>query len=363
MRNLTAFLILLCAFVSQPVDAQDSIAGKPTLPKRVINGVTSVLREFNNIDTAYIEPQHYRFSAMMQSTYMFEWYRIKSKSGQTISFAPETRIKVGPYVSWSLLLLGYSIDLAYISANKKREIDMSIYSSMIGVDLFYQRSGHDYNIRYVDLGDDDLRLEETIPFGGLGVSITGINVSYVLNHRKFSYPAAFSQSTCQRRSAGTVILGMGYTRHSLSMDTERLKNTLEPYDVYPYLDNDLFFNSIDYTDVAFSGGYAYNWVFSKNWLFNVTLSASLAYKHSTGDYIMDALIFKDFSFSNMNFDGVGRFGLVWNNSNWFFGANGVVHSYNYKKPQFATSNYFGNVNLYVGFNFGRKKGHIHEKHY
>ena len=140
------------------------------------------------------------------------------------------------------------------------------------------------------------------------------------------------------------------------MDVAKLKNTLEPYDILPLIDEGIFFKSINYTDVSFSGGYAYNWVFSKNWLLNISLSAGLAYKHSTGDFVKDALIFRDFSFSNINFDGVGRFGLVWNNSKWYFGSNAVVHSYNYRKAQFSTSNYFGNVNVYIGFNFGRKKG-------
>ena len=358
MLSYRTILAMLCLTASMLCHAEDSIPQKKSFGAAIVGGLKSVIREFNNIDTSYIEPQHYKFSAMVQSTYFFERYRITSKSGQTITFAPETRIKVGPYAGWSLLFLGYTIDLAYISANKKRELDLSLYSSMIGVDLFYRRTGHEYNIKDIDLNSDDTPpISQDIPFGGLGVSITGVNAYYILNHRKFSYPAAFSQSTCQRKSCGSVILGAGYTKHSLTMDVAKLKNTLEPYDILPLIDEGIFFKSINYTDVSFSGGYAYNWVFSKNWLLNISLSAGLAYKHSTGDFVKDALIFRDFSFSNINFDGVGRFGLVWNNSKWYFGSNAVVHSYNYRKAQFSTSNYFGNVNVYIGFNLKKKKGH------
>jgi hypothetical protein len=358
MVFLRAFLTTLTLCCSYGALAQDSISKKKPIPVRIVDFVSGALREFNNVDTTYIEPQHYNFSAMAQATYFFERYRITSKSGQTITFAPETRIKVGPYAGWSLFFLGYTIDLAYISANKKKELEMSIYTSRIGVDLFYRRSGHQYNIKDIDFDSDDIEpLSEDIPFGGLDVSITGLNAYYILNHRKFSYPAAFSQSTCQRKSCGSVILGAGYTRHSLSMDVDKLVTTLQPYNVLPLLDEGLFFKSIHYTDISFSAGYAYNWVFSKNWLLNISLSAGLGYKHSTGDFIKDAFIFRDFSFSNFNFDGVGRFGLVWNNSKWYFGSNAVIHSYNYKKSQFATSNDFGNINIYIGFNFGRKNGH------
>ena len=137
MPLFRTILALLCLAACTLCHAEDSIPQKKSFGAAFVGGLKSIIREFNNIDTSYIEPQHYKFSTMVQSTYFFERYRITSKSGQTITFAPETRIKVGPYAGWSLLFLGYTIDLAYISANKKRELDLSLYSSMIGVDLFY----------------------------------------------------------------------------------------------------------------------------------------------------------------------------------------------------------------------------------
>ena len=58
---------------------------------------------------------------------------------------------------------------------------------------------------------------------------------------------------------------------------------------------------------------------------------------------------------SFNIDGVGRFGVVWNNMRWYAGANAIVHTYNYKKPEFSTNNMFGSINIYVGVNFGRIK--------
>ena len=59
--------------------------------KQVVDGVVSVLREFNNVDPEYIEPQHYNFTTTFMTTYSFENYRITSKSGQEVVFAPEAR--------------------------------------------------------------------------------------------------------------------------------------------------------------------------------------------------------------------------------------------------------------------------------
>ncbi len=340
-------------------DLQQEPKRKKGLIRKIYNGFVGFIRGFSDIDTLYIEPQHYKFSAMLMTTYNFENYTIKSKSGQQVSFSPETKLKIGPYVSWSLLAWGYTIDLAYISANKKKEFELSVYTSRFGLDFLRRSTGSDYRIRSWGLDDQSTtELEEGIPFDGLEVSITGLNAYYILNHRKFSYPAAFNQSPCQRRSAGSLMFGGGYTRHSLELDYMKLKNTIEmATDVEEKVDSGLLFDKINYMDFSLSAGYGYNWVFSKNWLLSVSLAANLGYKTSEGIRGMDVSFLKNFSFHNFSLDGVGRFGVIWNDSKWFFGTYGVVHSYRYKKSQFETSNYFGNINVYIGFNFGRKKNH------
>lgn len=354
----TLLLIFLSMTTLLALAQTDSLPERSNFFKKAYKGVTSVVKEFNNVDTSYIEPQKYLFTTTLMSTYSFEMYRIKGKSGQAVSFSPEAKVKVGPYIGWSLLFWGYTIDLAYISTNKKKELDFSIYSSMVGVDFFRRSSGHDYRIRSWSIGEEECT--DTlggIPFDGLNVTITGLNGYYIFNHRQFSYPAAFSQSTCQRRSAGSLIVGAGYTRHSLDLDYEGLQNTLARNmpDVTEQLDSSLLFSKIRYTDISASVGYGYNWVFSRNWLLSTILSASVGYKHSTGENDLSLSWIPEFSFSNFNIDGVGRMGVIWNNSKWYFGAYGVIHSYNYRKSQFQTNNYFGNVKVYIGFNFGRKK--------
>ena len=62
----------------------------------------------------------------------------------------------------------------------------------------------------------------TLPDGVLSVKTLNVNAFYVFNSRRFSYPAAFSQSYIQRRSAGSFLLaasGMGQ-RGSLDWDRD-----------------------------------------------------------------------------------------------------------------------------------------------
>lgn len=326
---------------------------------------TKIVEAFNDRDTSYIEPQHYNYAVMVQNTNTYEAYTIKSESGQSFTFAPKPSVKIGPYAGWRWVFLGYTFDITHLeNSNSKREFDLSLYSSMLGIDIFYRKTGDNYRITKNSLtektGSDFLKNE---PFSGLNAEIKGFDLYYIFNHRKFSYPAAFNQSTRQKRSCGSWLTGIGYNAHSLSLDYDALDNKIkEGLEDYPdadpnavKLDEDFNFNSVNYKSFSVSVGYAYNWVFLRNCLFAASLSASVTYKKTQSDIYSEAGKWKNFNFENFNFDGIGRFGIVWNNDKWFVGASTILHSYNYKKSRFSTSSYFGSLNIYAGVNFGKRK--------
>lgn len=345
---------------------------------------TNFFREFSNINEQYIEPQHYNYTVMLQNTNTYEVYTLYGEEGQRISFAPDPSWRLGPYLGWRWVFLGYTIDLKHINMksnhSSKKEFNLSLYSSLLGVDLFWRQTGNDYHIQRMDLGTevntDALR---KVSFDGFKGSIKGLNLYYIFNHRKFSYPAAYSQSTKQKLSAGSWMVGLGYTQHQLEVDWDKLSNIVDErlnqksrtqqnqeartqlnqegeIQTEAKIDSSLMFSKVRYSDYSATVGYGYNWVFAKNWLFNASLSVGLAYNHSrSDDPEQDKFNLKNFNFKNFNIDGVGRFGVVWNNDKWYAGISSVIHSYNYHKDHFSTNNSFGSLNIYVGVNFGKKR--------
>lgn len=318
------------------------------------------IRGFSAIDTNYVEPQHYNFTVMLQGTYTYDLYRLStSERKQSFTFAPDGTMKVGPYVGWRWFFFGYTIDLRDLDFTRKnplRQFGLSIYSSQVGIDVFYRRTGSDYKIRNVSIDDpiDGSRLNG-IPYDGISVGITGVNVYYIFNHKRFSYPAAFSQSTCQKRSCGSWMAGAGYTRNSLDVDYDQLQQLMnDQLQTKVKLDPALRINSVKYHDVSLSAGYAYNWVFAPDFLLCASGSLALAYKYSHADGENGG---QGFSLNNVNFDGIGRFAFVYNNTRWYAGLSAIVHSYNYHTTRFAANNAFGSMNVYVGYNFGLKKGY------
>lgn len=373
VKHLKYKLLLLLFFVSllAPAQEQDSISESqpsaltpPSSPFRpqlanIKKQIKKTVRGFDRLDTTFIEPQHYVFTVMLQSTHNYDIYTLRGigKNAQSITFAPDMNMKLGPYVGWKWFFFGYTFELGNVNLQRiKQQLDLSIYSSQVGVDLFYRRTGNDYKLRNANLGEGiDTSPLEGKSFNGIKAGITGFNAYYIFNHGRFSYPAAFSQSTIQKVSCGSWMAGLGYTRNSLELDYERLQwlIDLNMMSKYVKLDSALMFSKVNYNDYSISGGYAYNWVFKKNWLFGASLQAALAYKKSTGDVAGNNR--DGFDFKNVNLDGIGRFGLVYNNMRWYAGASVIVHTNNYHKSRFRTNNTFGSLNMYVGYNFGLKK--------
>ena len=353
MRRLLSIVMLM---VSLGTMAQDSVAVEE--PKNELSWLRRTIRGFSYIDENYVEPQHYNWSVMLQGTYNYDYYRLSSTGAneQSVSFAPSPTFKFGPYFGWRWIFAGYTFDIKNVDVSDlKQEFDFSIYAAQVGVDIYYRRTGSDYKIRNVKLGKNmDTEHFEDLSFDGLSVGITGFNVYYIFNHQRFSYPAAFAQSTMQKISCGSWMAGFGYMRNSLDFDYDKMQTTLQRATKKEVkLDSGLMFNSVKYYNVNASVGYAYNWVFARNCLFCSSLSLALAYKKSRGETADEDKT--GFDFNNFNIDGIGRFAVVYNNNRWYAGASAIVRAYNYHKDRFAANNIFGNLNIYVGYNFGARE--------
>ena len=349
------FLLLLfpfCLHAQEEKKITDDIADAVRHTGREIR---DKVKDFNAIDTTYISPNLYNLAFMLEHSTWYEHYRLgnnASKDPQRLNFSPSLGTKLGIYFGWRWIFLGYTFDIEDLFGDnknkpKKKEMSLNIYSSKFGVDLYYRKTGSDFKLRSFDnIGIDNPSLENK-HFDGLESSIKGLNAYWIFNHRKFSYPAAYSQSTNQRRSAGSFMAGFSYSQHRISFDYEKL-----PAAILERINPSLKFSHIKYSDYSLGFGYGYNWVFAKNWVSNLSLLPGIGYKKSK----IDDNDFRNESWiKDINFDLITRAGIVYNNAKYFVGASLVRHTYDYRKPSLSVTNSFGTLRIYAGFNFWKKK--------
>lgn len=137
---------------------------------------------------------------------------------------------------------------------KDYEFNLNYYSNRLSLDLSYQRSESLAGDIKGDRGEQHL-LDEN-----LKMKVLNMVGYYAFNHRRFSFPAAFTQSYIQRRSAGSWLAGISYQGGSIET-TDKLKerNPNAP-DVRIYLGH-----------FGIGGGYGYNWVLGNKWLLHFSM--------------------------------------------------------------------------------------------
>lgn len=350
-RLLCALSLLLAGILPMRAQADaPADTARPTAKRGSL--VARFLRLFEDYDTAYIAPARYNFTAMAQTSATFQSYRLSGfqpdGTRQSLSFAPQPSLRVGPYFGWRWLFLGYTFDVGHMGNRQlRREFNLSLYSALLGCDLIYVKNNGDFRLRRT-VGFDGVapNAYDRQPFDGLRSRTASIHVYYIFNRRRFSYPAAFSQTTVQRRSCGSWKVGFQYSRQHLSFDPTRLPPALQAG-----LTDELRVSNVRYNDYSLNVGYAYNWVFAPCWLLAVSAAPAVGFKQTVGEGNFGQM----FRFKNLNFDLITRAGLVWNNGKWFAGASAVSHVYSYHRQRFALTNSLAYLNLYAGFCFHRKK--------
>ena len=365
--NRLAQLILFFLIFPFCIHAQEE--RKDSIVQDFKDNLTSVVREtgdkirkkvknLNAIDTSYISPNLYNLAFMLEHSIWYEHYRLGNndrENPQNLSFSPTLGTKFGVYFGWRWIFLGYTFDIEDLFGGnknkpKKKEIAFNIYSSKFGVDLYYRKTGSDFRLRsYNGFGQNTPSLGN-IHFDGLESRIKGLNAYWIFNHKKFSYPAAYSQSTNQRKSAGSFMAGFSYSQHNISFDYQKL-----PSSILSHINPSLKFSHIKYSDYSLGFGYGYNWVFAKNWVSNLSLLPGIGYKKSKID---DHKFKNEHWIKDINFDLITRAGVVYNNAKYFVGASLVLHTYDYRKPSLSVTNSFGTLRIYAGFNFWKRKGAV-----
>lgn len=320
--------------------------------KKHINIIGHLL---NDMDTTYVEPNKYNFAFMLENSNWYEYYHLSSNEDkpQQLTVSPNMSYKLGGYFGWKWIFLGWCIDMRDLFGNrkpseKKTEFGLSLYSSVVGGDIYYRKTGSDFKLRSTSgvIPEEEPQDNYNKNIDAFSVNIKGLNVYWVFNHKKFSYPAAFSQSSNQRKSAGSFLAGFSYSQHEINFDYTKL-----PAPIVANLTPSLKFNEINYSDYSLSFGYAYNWVFARNCLASFSLMPAVAYKKSRVDSHERTYP----TLKNMNLDLITRAGIVYNNSKYFIGTSLVMHTYDYRADNFYLNNSFGTIRVYAGFNFSKKK--------
>lgn len=221
-----------------------------------------------------------------------------------IPFKSEMKADYKSTLSVGVSYLGFSLNAALNPAKllgryRDYELNFNSYGKRFGFDIIYQ-DAHNFEGWHDHEGMDRIVLSD----GMLKVKTLNVNAFYVFNSRRFSYPAAFTQSYIQRRSAGSILLAAsGQGQHATLDYTQK--------------------TDMKMTNIGLGMGYGYNFVPGEGWLLHISALPTFIVYSNTSMTFGDNRVPLSYHFPEVIITGRGAVVRQWRNK--FLGMSMVFN--------------------------------------
>ena len=311
-----------------------SEAGAQSSDRKVTAQVDSALAaryyRYNTIDTAYITRPQTKWTVVARLN--VSGSEIESKGiDNGLHFNAKMTAERKSTVSIGVSYLGISLNAALNPAKlmgkyRDYELNFNIYGKRFGLDVIYQdarnfKGWHDM--------DGMERIE--LPAGMMSVKTWNVNTYYAFNGRRFSYPAAFTQSYIQRRSAGSFMLAASGQGQRCTIDWDEVIR-------------------LKMTNIAIGAGYGYNYVPSQGWLLHISALPTFIVYSNTSMTFGDNRVPMHYHFPEVIITGRGA--VVRQAGNKFFGMSMVYNFTNIgSESSFTVHNTKWRIRTFFGLRF------------
>ena len=304
-----------------------------------------------NYDTSYIQFYDKQLVVTLPvSTRFLKFSLTDVKSGNKLVFAPNLQYDLGISLSsrWATFILNTGVKLFGNNVDTKgktiyKDYQLNLYGRKITTDIFVQH----YSGFYIKNSQSYGNYISAKPYAiRSDVNALNIEVSsyYIVNNKKFSYRNTFGFTERQKKSAGSILVGVYYSYFSAngnpSLVTQPFRSSF---------DSSSFIRTGHTQSMGLNLGYIYTLVFLKKCYATASLvqgigGEQVAYKRD------------DNSTYNQLVAGVGklnvRVGLGYDNGNYFIGTMGIFDYFLFNGSLNSIFNYsFGKFMVYVGYRF------------
>jgi len=256
-----------------------------------------------NVDTAYIQRPTTKWTVTARMNVSgARMEAIGIDNGQ--HFKSEMEANRKSTISVGASYLGFTLSAALNPAKlmgkyRDYELNFNSYGRRFGFDVIYQ-DAHNFTGWHDHEGMERIMLSD----GMLKVKTLNLNAFYIFNSRRFSYPAAFSQSYIQRRSAGSFLLAASGMAQRASLDWDQEMQ-------------------LKIVNVGLGAGYGYNYVPNKGWLLHISALPTFIVYSNTSMTFGDNRIPLHYHFPEVIITGRGAVVRQW--SNKFLGMSMVFN--------------------------------------
>lgn len=248
------------------IEIKDTLIKYPKFIQFCLNVYNWVDRNFNTYDPRYVVGTGKHGKVRLVSDDWTDIHSFRFNREYPLFMSSDPYCNLGIQANYSIISLGYSVDMnAAISGKKSyhHRTSFSVTMARILLEAYYWNNDGKTIIR--TFGNDKEGKIEELEFNGLSSKSIGIGGFYFFNYKKYSHAAAYNLSNYQRKSAGSWIAGITGQIYDCTLDFSKLPEEVKAMTNYPFSSY-----RFDYNAVNLMGGYGFNWVLGKHWLFNIT---------------------------------------------------------------------------------------------
>lgn len=302
----------------------------------------------------------YRWFDYTFNTYDSEWVSGTGKPGKVQIFSDNWReiynfgftnrplfmvsnlySNLGVQLNYYILSASYSIDMNTLFSNhssKHKKLNFNVSVARLYLDAYFWENRGGAIIRKNTPGSL-YNHQNDINFDGLSFRAAGVMGFYIFNSRKFCFNAPYGLSNYQLKSAGSWLAGASGTFYKADFDFKSLPLEIINNYKLPPIDY-----SLDYNAVNLIGGFSYNWVCNKHFLFNTTtlpgLGMSFSFSNSTEGR-------KDLFSASIR----QMLSLTYSNRQFFITGNGTFHGNLFPSKDLALFSGIFNFQVSTGVRF------------
>ena len=270
-------------------------------------------KTFNSYDPDYVVGTGKNWKFNVDATgwfqgygYLFDMFNTQGWDNRIV-MRSNYNYDVGVRLAFMAVSIGYTWNInqmAKVHPSPRSTFDFAFSCALFTAELRMQSTSG--NTRITRFGQYNDGNPINVPFDDIDTDLLSVNAYYFFNHSKFSQAAVYKFSKYQKRSSGSWMLGAGYTQQKINMDFSRL-----PADMLLYMPADLPVKKrFHYRDFNILGGYSYNAVLPRNWIFNITALPGIGLKRSL---LPGAQTISEMFSANI----CGRMGITYNHRAFF----------------------------------------------
>ncbi len=263
LRILFVLILFLSAAALQAQPLDSTVSAVRNLARKA-DTILYQRQHRVTVDTSYIGiPEHrWTFKAQLNvNASLFGISLLNQGKGAVAQLASVPAFSQGISVSWRNLTVGASINAARFFKNLQSDdfcYTISLYGNKMGMAAAIRKTTSLQGI-VTALPDS---LVAAVPAGNCNDISADFDAYYAFNGERFSYPAAFSQSQVQKKSAGSPLLSLSIRNNKTDVrQIEYIGDT--PMTIWMNM-------------LCLGGGYAHNFVTPHHWLLHVSTTGNAA---------------------------------------------------------------------------------------